>query len=96
MTKSVLPKSCACAQLMLNWRIVNGLPVAICVDRMSECGEDLLVDLSEILFNELAFFRLMQDLDESKAKVRAKLKSFEKVFIINAGWLSCIQFCSLC
>jgi len=50
-----------------------------CVDRMSECGEDLLVDLSEILFNELAFFRLMQDLDESKAKVRAKLKSFERV-----------------
>jgi hypothetical protein len=47
---------------------------------MSECGEDLLVDLSEILFNELAFFRLMQDLDESKAKVKAKLKTFEKVF----------------
>jgi pericentriolar material 1 protein len=46
---------------------------------MSECGEDLLVDLSEILFNELAFFRLMQDLDESKAKVKAKLKTFDKV-----------------
>ena len=32
--------------------------------RMRECGEDLLVDMSEVLFNELAFFRLMQDLDD--------------------------------
>lgn len=32
---------------------------------MKDCGEDLLVDISEILFNELAFFRLMQDLDSS-------------------------------
>ena len=40
---------------------------------MSECGEDLLVDLSEILFNELAFFRLMQDLGTSKANVKAYL-----------------------
>ena len=31
--------------------------------RMKDCGEDMLVDMSEILFNELAFFRLMQDLD---------------------------------
>lgn len=31
---------------------------------MRECGEDLLVDMSEVLFNELAFFRLMQDLDD--------------------------------
>lgn len=30
---------------------------------MKDCGEDMLVDMSEILFNELAFFRLMQDLD---------------------------------
>jgi len=50
---------------------------------MSECGEDLLVDLSEILFNELAFFRLMQDLDTSKAKVKAKLKTFDKVACIT-------------
>ena len=27
---------------------------------MRECGEDLLVDMSEVLFNELAFFKLMQ------------------------------------
>lgn len=28
--------------------------------RLKECGEALLVDVSEVLFNELAFFRLMQ------------------------------------
>ncbi|XP_026990582.1 pericentriolar material 1 protein isoform X2 [Tachysurus fulvidraco] len=33
---------------------------------LQDCGEDLLVDVSEILFNELAFFRLMQDLDQNK------------------------------
>ena len=31
--------------------------------RLKECGEDILIDVSEILFNELAFFKLMQDLD---------------------------------
>jgi len=30
---------------------------------LKECGEDVLIDVSEILFNELAFFKLMQDLD---------------------------------
>nr|XP_061840070.1 pericentriolar material 1 protein isoform X3 [Nerophis lumbriciformis] len=30
---------------------------------LKDCGEDLLVEISDILFNELAFFRLMQDLD---------------------------------
>ncbi len=30
---------------------------------MKDCGEDLLVDISEILFNELAFYKLMQELD---------------------------------
>ncbi|XP_071127245.1 pericentriolar material 1 protein-like isoform X26 [Mytilus edulis] len=28
--------------------------------KMRDCGEDLLVDMSEVLFNELAFFKLMQ------------------------------------
>ncbi|XP_028254425.1 pericentriolar material 1 protein isoform X2 [Parambassis ranga] len=32
---------------------------------LEDCGEDLLVEISEILFNELAFFKLMQDLDSS-------------------------------
>jgi pericentriolar material 1 protein len=40
---------------------------------MRDCGEDLLVDLSEILFNELAFFRLMQDLDKNDPKSKLKL-----------------------
>lgn len=34
---------------------------------LKDCGEDLLVEISEILFNELAFFRLMQDLDNSNS-----------------------------
>lgn len=34
---------------------------------LKDCGEDLLVEISEILFNELAFFRLMQDLDSSSS-----------------------------
>lgn len=33
--------------------------------KLKECGEDILIDVSEILFNELAFFRLMQDLNRS-------------------------------
>lgn len=36
--------------------------------RMRECGEEVLVDISEILFNELAFFKLMQDLDDPQVK----------------------------
>lgn len=35
---------------------------------MRECGEEVLVDISEILFNELAFFKLMQDLDDPQVK----------------------------
>uniref|UniRef100_A0A673IE72 Pericentriolar material 1 protein-like n=1 Tax=Sinocyclocheilus rhinocerous TaxID=307959 RepID=A0A673IE72_9TELE len=44
---------------------------------LQDCGEDLLVEISEILFNELAFFRLMQDLDQntSKSKHRTKRRS---------------------
>ncbi|XP_061107404.1 pericentriolar material 1 protein-like isoform X3 [Conger conger] len=34
-----------------------------CGRTLKECGEDLLVAISETLFNELAFFRLMQDFD---------------------------------
>ncbi|XP_065059055.1 pericentriolar material 1 protein-like [Rhopilema esculentum] len=35
---------------------------------LKECGEDILIDVSEILFNEMAFFRLMQDLDRPSSK----------------------------
>jgi len=55
----------------------------MCMFRMSQCGEDLLVDLSEILFNELAFFRLMQNLDTSNAKVKEKLRTFAKVINLH-------------
>lgn len=43
---------------------------------MKDCGEDLLVEISEVLFNELAFFKLMQDLDNNSmtAKQRCKRK----------------------
>ncbi|KAJ8416513.1 hypothetical protein AAFF_G00358010 [Aldrovandia affinis] len=39
---------------------------------LNECGEDLLVAISETLFNELAFFRLMQDFDSGSAAPRKK------------------------
>ncbi|KAM6940281.1 pericentriolar material 1 protein [Xenentodon cancila] len=38
---------------------------------LKDCGEDLLVEISEILFNELAFFKLMQDLDSSSTTAQA-------------------------
>ncbi|XP_034043599.1 pericentriolar material 1 protein isoform X2 [Thalassophryne amazonica] len=45
---------------------------------LKECGEDLLVEISEILFNELAFFKLMQDLDNrSNITLAAKQKSMK-------------------
>ncbi|XP_013397504.1 pericentriolar material 1 protein isoform X3 [Lingula anatina] len=44
--------------------------------KMRECAEDLLVDMSEVLFNELAFFRLMQDLDETTVEVRTRAKKW--------------------
>nr|KAF6428234.1 pericentriolar material 1 [Rousettus aegyptiacus] len=44
--------------------------------KLKDCGEDLLVEISEVLFNELAFFKLMQDLDNNSmtAKQRCKRK----------------------
>uniref|UniRef100_A0A6I8T1H3 Pericentriolar material 1 n=1 Tax=Xenopus tropicalis TaxID=8364 RepID=A0A6I8T1H3_XENTR len=41
--------------------------------KLKDCGEDLLVEISEVLFNELAFFRLMQDLDNNSAAVQGKV-----------------------
>ena len=49
------------------------------VYRMRECSEDLLVELSEILFNELAFFRLMQDLDGPKKRTKQQLREWRQV-----------------
>ena len=70
---------------------------------MSECGENLLVDVSEILFNELAFFRLMQNLDTANAKVKEQLRTFAKVarlllWLISKTarkWKFCLQYHSL-
>ena len=45
---------------------------------MRECGEDLLVDISEILFNELAFFRLMHDLDTAGNKLKQEAAKREE------------------
>ncbi|XP_037326765.2 pericentriolar material 1 protein isoform X4 [Pungitius pungitius] len=46
---------------------------------LKDCGEDLLVEISEILFNELAFFRLMQDLDNTNSiALAAKHKNKKK------------------
>ncbi len=50
---------------------------------MRECSEDLLVELSEILFNELAFFRLMQDLDGPKKRAKKHLREWRQVKLLN-------------
>ncbi|XP_029790769.1 pericentriolar material 1 protein isoform X4 [Suricata suricatta] len=42
--------------------------------KLKDCGEDLLVEISEVLFNELAFFKLMQDLDNNSITVRQRCK----------------------
>ncbi|KAG8453735.1 hypothetical protein GDO86_000384 [Hymenochirus boettgeri] len=40
--------------------------------KLKDCGEDLLVEISEVLFNELAFFRLMQDLDSNSTTAQER------------------------
>ncbi|KAL8569320.1 hypothetical protein ACOMHN_024268 [Nucella lapillus] len=42
--------------------------------KVREVGEDVLMDMSEVLFNELAFLRIMRDLDDPAAfeKMRSK------------------------
>ncbi|XP_039205312.1 pericentriolar material 1 protein isoform X6 [Crotalus tigris] len=42
--------------------------------KLKDCGEDLLVEISEVLFNELAFFKLMQDLDNNSLTTKQKCK----------------------
>uniref|UniRef100_A0A8C0J1W3 Pericentriolar material 1 n=1 Tax=Chelonoidis abingdonii TaxID=106734 RepID=A0A8C0J1W3_CHEAB len=43
--------------------------------KLKDCGEDLLVEISEVLFNELAFFKLMKDLDSNSITVKQRCKS---------------------
>ncbi|XP_064610122.1 pericentriolar material 1 protein-like isoform X3 [Liolophura sinensis] len=46
--------------------------------KLRDCGEDLLVELSEVLFNELAFCRLLRDLDDpAVATIQPKFHSNE-------------------
>ncbi|XP_029012160.1 pericentriolar material 1 protein isoform X2 [Betta splendens] len=45
---------------------------------LKDCGEDLLVEISEILFNELAFFKLMQDLDSNSSSIALAAKHRNK------------------
>ncbi|KFU93257.1 Pericentriolar material 1 protein, partial [Chaetura pelagica] len=42
--------------------------------KLKDCGEDLLVEISEVLFNELAFFKLMQDFDNNSISVKQRCK----------------------
>ncbi|XP_044310671.1 pericentriolar material 1 protein isoform X2 [Varanus komodoensis] len=42
--------------------------------KLKDCGEDLLVEISEVLFNELAFFKLMQDLDNNSLTIKQRSK----------------------
>ena len=63
---------------------------------MRECREDLVVDLAEILFNELAFFRLMQDL-EPNSMMKTKSVQWRQVSIfVNELQLCVIQVFKLC
>uniref|UniRef100_A0A8C5LUT3 Pericentriolar material 1 n=1 Tax=Leptobrachium leishanense TaxID=445787 RepID=A0A8C5LUT3_9ANUR len=42
--------------------------------KLKDCGEDLLLEISDVLFNELAFFRLMKDLDNNSSAVQDRCK----------------------
>ena len=53
---------------------------------MRECGEDLLVDMSEVLFNELAFFRLMQDLDDPLITEKMQQAQFGSDEEVGTEW----------
>ena len=55
--------------------VQNILPLMF---RLRECREDLVVDLAEILFNELAFFRLMQGL-EPNSMMKSNAKQWRQV-----------------
>ncbi|KAM4808493.1 pericentriolar material 1 protein [Rhinophrynus dorsalis] len=48
--------------------------------KLKVCGEDLLVEISEVLFNELAFFRLMQDLDNNSSAVQGRYQRKAEAF----------------
>jgi hypothetical protein len=50
----------------------------LCRFRLGSCSEELLTDVSEVIFNELAFFRLMQNIesvDTKQVKNKARRES---------------------
>nr|XP_033799925.1 pericentriolar material 1 protein isoform X4 [Geotrypetes seraphini] len=51
--------------------------------KLKDCGEDLLVEISEVLFNELAFFRLMQDLDNNSIAGQQQCRRLEMAGILQ-------------
>ena len=53
--------------------------------RMRQCGEDLLVEMSEVLFNELAFFRLMEGLGEPPSSLEDFTHAATQVYIVMWG-----------
>uniref|UniRef100_A0A8C2Y9Y7 Pericentriolar material 1 n=1 Tax=Coturnix japonica TaxID=93934 RepID=A0A8C2Y9Y7_COTJA len=62
--------------LLLIFRITNSTDslAKFAGRKLKDCGEDLLVEISEVLFNELAFFKLMQDLDNNSISVKQRCK----------------------
>ncbi|OCT99546.1 hypothetical protein XELAEV_18005328mg [Xenopus laevis] len=50
--------------------------------KLKDCGEDLLVEISEVLFNELAFFRLMQDLDNNSTAVQGTVSRKPEAVVV--------------
>lgn len=41
--------------------ILSRIKIITSNTRLHEVGEDLLVDISEVLFNELAYYQLLKD-----------------------------------
>lgn len=55
--------------------VMNKVAVVGCC-RVREVGEDVLLDMSEVLFNELAFLRIMRDLDNPVAMEKIRKQSW--------------------
>ncbi|XP_075716264.1 pericentriolar material 1 protein-like isoform X2 [Rhinoderma darwinii] len=52
--------------------------------KLKDCGEDLLVEISEVLFNELAFFRLMQDLDNTSSSMQSRSQQISDADVLQS------------
>uniref|UniRef100_A0AAR2KW73 Pericentriolar material 1 protein C-terminal domain-containing protein n=1 Tax=Pygocentrus nattereri TaxID=42514 RepID=A0AAR2KW73_PYGNA len=63
---------------------------------LQDCGEDLLVEISEILFNELAFFRLMQDIDQNTHRPKRRSDPTPSKHTPTTTEVACIFKLCLC